>query len=341
MDNSTVPKASKPLFQLSISKLREQKKRKRNGENEEEEIQPVESDDEGLRKEALPTSIPKLDNTLVALLKKKVHLLFDVESQGQKLLRKTEDFQQILDTGKDVPNGLKFKNPKAKGLNAEALQQKFEAIRKRAETEALTEVISDHKAQINELKEKYDTQQLEIKAIIEQWKHLFQSNESYSKFRDKANIYVEEAYKFVEKFYFQLSLQHTSKQLVENLKTRDKPRGMDTNDAFSPDEPTIREIVRQEIKVAVKIPHFGKMSQSKRGRSITIKKSPIAKGTGAKDSSGGRSQSRSKSRSQSQTRSHVTSKSPVPQSQKPQNFRYRSMNRRKRKQRQRKPGGPG
>ena len=341
MDNSTEPKASKPLFQLSISKLREQKKRKRNGENEEEEIQPVESDDEGLRKEALPTSIPKLDNTLVALLKKKVHLLFDVESQGQKLLRKTEDFQQILDTGKDVPNRLKFKNPKAKGPNAEALQQKFEAIRKRAETEALTEVISDHKAQINELKEKYDTLQLEIKAIIEQWKHLFQSNESYSKFRDKANSYVEEAYKFVKKFYIQLSLQHTSKQLVENLKTRDKPRGMDINDAFSPDEPTIREIVRQEIKVAVKIPHFGKMSQSKRGCSVTIKKPPIAKGTGAKDSSGGRSQFRSKSRSQSQTRSHVTSKSPVPQSQKPQNFRNRSMNKRKRKQRQRKPGGPG
>ena len=97
-----------------------------------------------------------------------MHLLFDVESQGQKLLRKTEDFQQILDTGKGVPNGLKFKNPKAKGPNAEALQQKFEAIRKRAETEALTEVISDHKAQINELKEKYDTLQLEIKAIIKQ-----------------------------------------------------------------------------------------------------------------------------------------------------------------------------
>ena len=81
MDNSTVPKASKPLFQLSISKLREQKKRKTNGENKEEEIRPVESDDEGLRKEALPASIPKLDNTLVALLKKKVHLLFDVESK--------------------------------------------------------------------------------------------------------------------------------------------------------------------------------------------------------------------------------------------------------------------
>ena len=113
------------------------------------------------------------------------------------------------------------------------------------------------------MKEKYDTLQLEIEAIIEQWKHLFQSNESYSKFRDKANIYVEEVYKFVEKFYFQLSLQHTSKQLAENLKTRDKPRGMDTNDAFSPDEPTIREIVRREIKVPIKIPHSGKMSQSK------------------------------------------------------------------------------
>ena len=125
------------------------------------------------------------------------------------------------------------------------------------------------------MKEKYDTLQLEIEAIIEQWKHLFQSNESYSKFRDKANIYVEEAYKFVEKFYFQLSLQHTSKQLAENLKTRDKPRGMDTNDVFSPDEPAIREIVRQEIKVPIKIPHSGKMSQSKRGRSVTIKKSPI------------------------------------------------------------------
>ena len=149
MDNSTVRKASKPLLQLSISKLREQKKRKRNRENEEEEIQSVASDDEQLRKEALPTSIPKLDNTLIALLKKKVHLLFDVESQGQKLLCKTEDFQQILDTGKDIPNGLKFKNHKAKGPKAEALPQKFEAIRKRAETEALTEVISDHKSQIS------------------------------------------------------------------------------------------------------------------------------------------------------------------------------------------------
>ena len=125
---------------------------------------------------------------------------------------------------------------------------------------------------------------------------------------------------------------HTSKQLVENLKTKDKPRGMDTNDAFSPDEPTIREIVRQEIKVAVKIPHSGKMSQSSRGCSVAIKKSPTTKRKCAKDSSGGRSQSRSKSRSQSQTRSNVTSKSPVPQRQKPRKFRDRSMNKQKRKQ---------
>ena len=109
---------------------------------------------------------------------------------------------------------------------------------------------------------------------------------------------------------------------------------MDTDDAFSPDEPTIREIVSQEIKVTIKIPHSGKMSQSKRGRSVTIKKSPIAKGKCAKDSSGGRSQSRSKSRSQSQTRSNITSKFPVPQSQKPQNFRHRSMNKQERKQKQ-------
>ena len=115
---------------------------------------------------------------------------------------------------------------------------------------------------------------------------------------------------------------------------------MDANDAFSPNEPTIREIVRQEIKVAVKIPHSGKMSQSERGHSVTIKKSPIAKGKCAKDSSGGRSQSRSKSRGQSQMRSNVTPKSPVPQSQKALNFRDRSMNKQKRKQRQRKLGGP-
>ena len=138
-----------------------------------------------------------------------------------------------------------------------------------------TEVISDLEAQINALKEKYDALQPDIETIIEQWKHFFQSNESYSKFRDKVDIYVEEAYKFVEKFYFQLSLQHTSKQLVENVKLRDKPRGMDTNGAFSPDEPTIHEIVRQEIKVAIKAPHSGKMSQSKRGNSVAIKKSPV------------------------------------------------------------------
>ena len=51
---------------------------------------------------------------------------------------------------------------------------------------------------------------------------------------------------------------------MENLKIRDKLRGMGTNEAFSPDESTIREIVRQKVKVAVKVPHAGKMSQSRK-----------------------------------------------------------------------------
>ena len=51
------------------------------------------------------------------------------------------------------PDGSRLKSWKAKGPNVDALHQKFEAIRKRAETEALAEVISDHKSEINDLKE--------------------------------------------------------------------------------------------------------------------------------------------------------------------------------------------
>ena len=189
------------------------------------------------------------------------------------------------------------------------------------------------------MKGKYDAIQTQLNDIIEQWKHLYLANESNARFQGKAELYAEEACKFVEKFYFQLSLQRTSKQLVENLKLRDKPRGMNTDETFLPDEPTIREIVRQEIKVAVKTPHQDKKMSppnSNRGRSITIKP-PVKKG----NPSVGRSKSRSKSRNRDQASLKATSKSPVPQNQKPQNFRDRPLNKKRKKWRQKKPGGQG
>ena len=188
-----------------------------------------------------------IDGHLQRVIKKLVQSLIDAENQLYSLQNRRERLQSSKRDGK-VPSGLKIKNIIAKGSNPQALQEKFDAIIKEAESKLLDTTIESLQEEEQLANERCKKEKEKISTTIDSWRKSFKASDSSLDI--EAEEYVKLAKSFADNFYFQCAATRTSKRVADNLKktSKDAKRVERMETTFNVTEQSIKDRVQQTVQ---------------------------------------------------------------------------------------------
>lgn len=198
-----------------------------------------------------PLPVPNsssLDATIETVLRKAVRQRLDAEKAYSTLQTRIKLLEEHSSQG-TTPSGLRIKQIQAKGPNVDTLQAKFDDIVREAEVKLLEATIANLRSEVKDHQEAIRVTMANIDGTIARWKVELRKHELSE---TKADSLVEAAAAFVEKLTKDTAVSRASRALQAEINRTAKRRSqteMDESDGFVPSEDSIRDIVRNELRL--------------------------------------------------------------------------------------------
>ena len=148
-----------------------------------------------------------------------------------------------------TPSGLRIKDVKAKGQNAETLQARFDEIVREAELKLLGATIDSLRSEVTDCKATIAECPADIDGTIAKWQSMLLS--SCPDITREIRKLTEAVAAFIESYSLDCAVSRASKTLQSKIVRMEKVKRveeMEAVDKFTPSEATIREIICSEVQ---------------------------------------------------------------------------------------------
>ena len=189
-----------------------------------------------------------LDPTIETVLRKAVRQRLDAEKAYTNLQARIKLLETHLSQG-TIPSGLRIKKIQAKGPNVDTLQAAFDDIVRKAEFKLLEATIANLHSEIKEHQEAIRVTTANVDGTIAMWKVELLKHELSEA---KATSLAEAAATFVDKLNNDMAASRASKALQAEIFRKAKCRSqteMEEREVFVPSEDSIRDIIRNELRL--------------------------------------------------------------------------------------------
>ncbi|PFX32352.1 hypothetical protein AWC38_SpisGene2763 [Stylophora pistillata] len=216
------------------------------------------------------SSSSRLDPTIETILRRTVRMRADAEKAYSSLQARIK-FLETHAGQSTTPSGLRIKRIQAKGHNVDELQGKFDDIVRELELKLL-EAAKDHLcAEVKVHQEAVRSTTANIEGTIARWKVELRKTDISE---DQARSLCVAASAFAEELSKDSAVSRASKALQTEIDRKEKYKSlvnMDVSKGCVPSETSIREIVRNGLRLSSGTTNRVDTSRQRKGRrSVTI-----------------------------------------------------------------------